>query len=85
MLSCKETARLLSDSLEQPLPLGRRIGLKMHLLMCKLCRRYKKQITAIDVTAREFAHLAEDSPPAMLGSLTPEARERMQTSLRDQP
>ena len=84
MLSCKETSRLLSESRERPLPLRTRIGLKLHLMMCRLCRRSVRQIAAIEAAARAFGRRAEESPPESLGSLCPEARERIETALRDE-
>ena len=84
MLSCKDTARILSETKMSDLPLGKRIALKLHLMMCKLCRRYARQIATIDGAARELARRAEEAPPELLGSLSPEAQERIKASLRDQ-
>jgi hypothetical protein len=84
MLSCKETSRLLSESRERPLPLGTRIGLKLHLMMCRICRQTVRQIAAIEAAARAFARRAEKSPPESLGSLGPEARARIRSALRDE-
>ena len=82
MLSCKETARLLSESLEHPLPFRRRLGLKMHLLMCRFCRRYARQVRAIESVARSYARRVEDPDRPASGSLTQDARERLKAALR---
>lgn len=42
MLTCKEVVRLLGSG--EKLPIKRRIGLLMHLFMCKHCARYSKQL-----------------------------------------
>ena len=42
------------------------------------------QIAAIEAAARAFGRRAEESPPESLGSLSPEARERIETALRDE-
>lgn len=44
MLSCKEVSKLVSDSLEEQLPFRKRIGVRMHLMMCTMCRAYRKQL-----------------------------------------
>ncbi|OFZ30095.1 MAG: hypothetical protein A2622_09590 [Bdellovibrionales bacterium RIFCSPHIGHO2_01_FULL_40_29] len=45
MLSCKETVLILSSDKE--LSFRQRIELRFHLLMCKHCASYSKQIGAI--------------------------------------
>ena len=44
MITCEEAARLISDSLDQKLPLRLRIALRMHLLMCRICPRFSRQL-----------------------------------------
>ena len=46
-ITCKEASRIISDGLEKDLPLIDRILVKIHLVMCKTCGYYKKQITAM--------------------------------------
>ena len=50
MLNCKEVTQLASESLDRKLTLKERIGLRFHLMMCKLCTRYVRQL--------KFMHLA---------------------------
>ena len=47
MRSCKEITRLASDALDQDLPLMTRMGIRMHLWMCKYCARYVAQLEFI--------------------------------------
>ncbi len=44
MLNCKEVTQLASESLDRKLTLKERIGLRFHLMMCKLCTRYVRQL-----------------------------------------
>jgi predicted anti-sigma-YlaC factor YlaD len=44
MLSCKEVTRLVSQGLDQRLPLGRRIALRVHLAICDGCTNFSKQM-----------------------------------------
>ena len=42
MLPCKEIVKILNS--EEDIPFYRRAELKMHLLMCKHCSAYSKQL-----------------------------------------
>ncbi|MDD5271873.1 MAG: hypothetical protein PHU14_04055 [Methylovulum sp.] len=44
MPSCKEMTRLLSDSLETRLPWPKRSAMRLHLLICGTCRRYRRHL-----------------------------------------
>lgn len=82
MLSCRHAARLLSESLDRPLPRSKRFALKFHVLICTYCRRYGKQIRLLDALARGFAAKAAEAAEA-LGGLSPEAKARLRDVLRN--
>ena len=44
MLNCREVTQLASEALDRKLSLKERIGLRFHLMMCKLCTRYVRQL-----------------------------------------
>ncbi|WP_137152699.1 zf-HC2 domain-containing protein [Devosia sp. FKR38] len=44
MLSCRELSETATDYLEGALTLRQRVGVTMHLLMCKHCRAYVDQL-----------------------------------------
>lgn len=44
MFNCKKVTRMVSDSLDHKLPLYQRFGIRIHLMMCKFCSRYKDQL-----------------------------------------
>jgi hypothetical protein len=71
---CKEAARLQSRALDHPLTRSQKIGLRVHLMLCKWCRRYGKQIAWLRAASRQFAR---DDPSRTLQSLSPEARARI--------
>ena len=50
MMNCKQATELVSQKLDRKLGLAQRLSLKMHLLMCHLCRKYARQL--------EFLHRA---------------------------
>lgn len=88
MLSCREATRLISQSLDEPLPFRRRIALKFHLLMCRFCSRYQKQMVWIREAMRSLAEdeqsgMAFGFPGGMEISLDSEAAARIKRSLRD--
>jgi hypothetical protein len=44
MLSCKEASRLASEGLDRRLGLAERIALRLHLLACDGCSRFRRQL-----------------------------------------
>jgi predicted anti-sigma-YlaC factor YlaD len=44
MLTCRDIADLASDHLEGQLSLAQRIPVRIHLAMCRHCRRYLEQV-----------------------------------------
>ena len=83
MLSCKDVTKLLSESMDRSLPLGKRIGVRLHLLICKFCARYKRQLLLIRETAMLLAATA-GTPGEFFGdTLSEEARERIRESIKN--
>ena len=54
MLNCKQNAELLSQSLDRPVTLREKVAMRMHLMMCRGCRNFEKQLTFIHKAAREL-------------------------------
>ena len=79
--NCKEAVRLQSEALDHRLPALERFGLRLHLFLCKWCRRYGKQIRLLHDAAREHPEALADAVPQ---KLSPAARERISHSLRHQ-
>jgi hypothetical protein len=76
--SCREAIRLQSDALDQPLSPVQRTGLRIHLWLCKWCRRYGRQIRFLRAAARAHPdQLCRHEPHG----LPPEARERLKRAL----
>jgi len=42
--SCQQVSQLVSDSHERQLTLSERLRLRLHLLMCSLCKAYERDI-----------------------------------------
>jgi hypothetical protein len=80
-LNCREAARLQSEALDKKLSFSRRVGLRLHLLICKWCRRYGKQIRFLRSAAEQCPdHLTEAVPQ----KLSAEARERIRQRLKSE-
>jgi hypothetical protein len=83
MLSCRDVTKLLSESMDTSLPIGKRIRVRVHLLMCKFCSRYERQLLLIRDTVRRLA-ASEEKPVEPSGeTLSEESKERIRNSLRN--
>jgi predicted anti-sigma-YlaC factor YlaD len=43
-MNCKQSTRLLSESLDRPLKGSETLRLRLHLITCQGCRNYKAQM-----------------------------------------
>src|SRR6266436_8700294 len=57
---CREMVRILSQSMDEPIPLMMRIRKRIHFLICCWCQRYEEQLHYIRKTAREFPEYVGD-------------------------
>jgi len=82
MLSCKDVTQLISESMDRSLPLRKRIGVQVHLLICKFCARYERQLLQIREMVRQLV-ATEERPGAPYGeALSKKTRERIEKSLQ---
>jgi len=79
MFSCKEVTQMVSESMDRDLPRYQRIGIWIHLMMCKSCSRYRQQLMSLRRVLRSEGLHDEDSEPC--AKLPPDARERIKRSL----
>ncbi len=54
MLNCKQTTVLLSQSQDRRLSRKERLLLRLHLMFCPHCRRYRKQMAFIRQSMRQW-------------------------------
>ncbi len=80
MPSCKEVSRLVSESMETKLSLRKRIGLWMHLSMCRLCKGFTRQLRVIQQAAKEHGE-SDDDPSLADATLSDDARERIRRAV----
>lgn len=62
MLNCRETTELCSQELERHLSLRERVAMKAHLMMCRHCSNFKKQIGLFHEAATAYSHGQVDVP-----------------------
>lgn len=66
MPTCRDMSELVTDYLEQALPVRARAGVRWHLLLCPACRTYFAQMRG---TVRLLARLPPRPPAASLTRL----------------
>ena len=72
---------MLSESLDRELSFHQRVGLRMHLLMCKFCSRYQRQLLFLRETVRLYTEHSEDIEPSI--KVPSEVRERIKRTVQD--
>jgi len=77
--SCKTAARLQSEALDHPLTLRQRLGLRIHIVLCKWCSRYGKQIAFVHKAVKSHQDEATKAVPQRLSD---EAKVRIRKQLR---
>ncbi len=65
MLSCKEVARIVASGALDEYTGGRRFAVRLHLLMCRHCRRYARQLRAIAAAARGLWREESEDPSTL--------------------
>lgn len=82
-LPCDEVARLVSESLDRPLPLPERAALRLHLVYCVACRRYRRQALFLRRVFDRLTPWSDHAATVGLPPLPPEVRERIKRALRE--
>ena len=77
---CAAASHTSSVSLDRPLSPRERLGFYMHLLMCDFCRRYRRQLVAIQKLASGIDHDGNGDQPISPG-LNEDARERIRRAI----
>ncbi len=83
MFRCKDVSQRVSLSLDASLPLHQRLAVRMHLMMCRYCARFRRQL----IMLRKASRLMDDEPSTdeTTPTLSDETRERIKKALRAAP
>ena len=85
MLTCKETARLVSEGLDRKLSLWQRMNLRLHLMMCGACSAYRRQVESLNrIVRRRFDESPVDATPTDAPACPEQTKRRITESLREQ-
>jgi hypothetical protein len=77
--SCREMTRLTSRAMDTPPNAAQHLGMLLHLALCTVCRRYRRQLNWL----RKVAGATPTSPASLATvRLQPEVRERLKARLR---
>ena len=80
MITCKRAAELISQAEEAPLGRWQSFLLRLHLLVCSMCRRFRRQVDLV----RRAGSVCRDDASLARPTLSEEARERMKRAMREQ-
>jgi anti-sigma factor RsiW len=59
MMSCRDVAALANDHVDGRLSRGQRLGVRLHLMMCRHCRRALRQLRATIAVVRSLGARVE--------------------------
>ena len=62
MMNCRQFTRLSSELLEKQLPLPTRMGLRLHVMICRGCRNFGRQMQFLREVARSYAKRRDCDP-----------------------
>jgi hypothetical protein len=79
MATCRETTELASRAMDQRLPFGDRMTMRMHLAICKNCARFNQQLQEM----RRLFRVDTGADEGVAPGLTPEARRRIETEMQN--
>ena len=80
MFRCQDVSQKVSQSMDVVLPWHHRMAVWMHLLMCRYCARFRRQLIMLRKMSR---HIDSDRPSVEpTSNLSQEAKDRMKKRLR---
>lgn len=76
---------MISEGLDRDLPWSKRLAVRMHVLMCKSCNAYRRQVKAIDKLVRGASERGQALGGDPSASLDDQQKARLKASLREHP
>ncbi|VAW70192.1 hypothetical protein MNBD_GAMMA09-2011 [hydrothermal vent metagenome] len=56
MLNCKKATQLMSRAQDQKLSTKQKLQLKLHILMCRACTNYNRQLSFIKKAMQQYGN-----------------------------
>ena len=79
-LKCKESTRLVSESLDRDMPFAERWAVRLHAVSCRSCGRYAKQLRLMGTALTRYAREV-DAPAYADAFLSDDVRDRINRSI----
>jgi hypothetical protein len=80
MFQCKDVSQKVSQSMDDPLPYYQRMAIRIHLLMCRYCSLFRRQLIMLRIMS---LHVDSDQPSTETTSkLSQETKRRIKKKLR---
>ncbi|MEJ2347388.1 MAG: zf-HC2 domain-containing protein [Gammaproteobacteria bacterium] len=83
MISCKDVSELVSASLDRRLSNWERFKVRTHLMICKGCVNFSKQMKVLRIATRRLAEGGEAGGSTQV-RLSEEARSRIRGAMQEQ-
>ena len=84
MFRCKDVSQKVSLSMDVALPLHHRLAIRFHLLMCRYCARFRRQLMMLRTASRQLDSDPPSTDPAA-ATLSDATRKRIKKALRSLP
>lgn len=78
---CEDITRLISKSLDTRLSIREKWQVRIHIIGCKLCHRYQKQLAAMDRMFKKSAAIFKTDHENAGEGLSEEAYQRIKTEM----
>lgn len=82
MAPCRQISHLISQEQDRPLTFSQRWGLRLHVMMCTPCRRYRQSVATLTTMIRRLLSEQESDQDIQL---SPDSRARITRLLDDPP
>ncbi|MFL2860302.1 MAG: hypothetical protein ACJZ85_02030 [Pontiellaceae bacterium] len=82
MLTCKQVSKALSENRYYELPLKKKFGLSLHIILCPFCGKANNQIVMLQKGIRKFLEREEKEHFAEV-YLNPDERERIRQRISE--
>ncbi|MCP3952507.1 MAG: zf-HC2 domain-containing protein [Desulfobacterales bacterium] len=79
MFRCKDVSQKVSLSMDAPLPWHQRLAVEVHLLMCRYCARFSRQLQLLRQCSQQVDTDSPESAPA--AGLSSECKKRIKKAM----
>jgi hypothetical protein len=79
--SCQDITYLISKSMDTELPLRKKLQVRIHIIGCYFCHRYREQLIRIKKTLNTASDLSDEGEFNERHTLSPDAYNRIKTAI----